>query len=130
VAAQRDQLELDELQALDAPIEFLTENGFSILRSWEIDGRPAPGDGTYAFVVRNEDNSEREIIVTIAVEIISDIRWRTAGRIGSFSSFWIGCAERHLAECLWEKDDYPDGNKLAVNQLDPDEIISALNWKA
>jgi hypothetical protein len=130
VAAQRDQFELNELPALEAPIEFLTENGFSILRAWEIDGRPAPADGTYVFIVRNEDDSEREIIVTIPGEIISDIRCRTAGRISSFSSFWIGSAERHLAEYLWEKEDYPDGNQLAITQLDPDEIISALNWKA
>ena len=130
MAARRDQLELNELEALEAPIEFLTENGYSILRSWEIDGRPAPANGTYTFVVRNEDESEREIIVTIAGDIITEVRYRTAGRVGPFSSFWIGSAERHLAEYLWEKEDYPEGNRLAVNQLDPDEIISALKWKA
>lgn len=130
MAAQREHLELNELPALDAPIEFLTENGFSIVRSWEVDGRPAPANGTYAFLVRNEGDREREIIVTIAVEIISDIRCRTAGRINGSSSFWIAAAERHLAEHLWEKENYPEQNKLAVNQLDPDEIICALNWRA
>jgi len=129
VAAQRDELQVNEPAELENPIEFLTENGFVILRSWEIDRAPAPTNGTFSFVVRSERDPQREIIVTISDKIITDISWRTRGRINCSSSFWISSAERHLAAYLWEQEDFPEGNRLTVRQLDPDEIISALNWR-
>jgi len=129
VAAERDELQINELSTLDPPIEFLTENGFSIRRSWEVDHLPAPTSGDYSFLVNSEQDPQREIIVTIAEKIITDIASRTGGRINCSSSFWINSAERHLAAHLWEHEDYPEGNCLSVNQLDPDEIISALKWQ-
>jgi hypothetical protein len=129
VAAQRDKLQIDELEALDTPIEFLTENGFTILRSWEIGETPLPANGSYSFVVRKEQ-SERQVIVTVGEDIIADIRLRTRGRIDWSHSFWISSAEHHLANYLWEQDDFPTFNQLIVDQLDPEEIMSALNWKS
>ena len=130
MAAQRDELQVDGLEALDTPIEFLTENGFSILRSWECDHTPAPTNGTYSFLVQNETGRQREIIVTIADKIVADVTSRTKGRINCFSSFWISSAERHLADYLWKQEDYPAGDTLVVEQLDPEEIIAALKWQA
>ena len=130
MAAQRDELQADGLEALDTPIEFLTENGFSILRSWECDHTSAPTDGNYSFLVQSEAGRQREIIVTIADTVITDVTSRTKGRINCFSSFWISSAERHLAAYLWEQEDYPAEDKLVVDQLDPEEIIAALKWQA
>jgi hypothetical protein len=128
VAAQRDKLQIDELEALDSPIEFLTENGFTILRSWEIEGAAPPANASYSFVVR-KGPSERQVLVTIGANILADISLRTRGRINQTNSFWISSAEHHLATYLWEQDDYPTFNQLIVDQLEPDEIMSALNWK-
>ena len=129
MAAQRDKLQIDELEALDSPIEFLTENGFTILRSWEIDGTPPPANATYSFVVRKEQ-SERQVIVTIGEDIIADIRLRTRGRIEGSNSFWISAAENNLATYHWEQNDFPTFNQLIVDQLAAKEIMSALNWKS
>jgi outer membrane protein OmpA-like peptidoglycan-associated protein len=71
VSAQRDNFRPDELPAKPPPIEFLTENEFSIFRSWEIDGVPAPVTGEYRFLVRNPQNAERQIVVQIAREVIA-----------------------------------------------------------
>lgn len=129
MSAQTKQSKPDDLAANVAPIEFLTENGFSILRRWEVDGVPPPVNRKYAFIVRQPSEPDQEIVVTISVEVIVDVEVRTQQRIQRCSSFWICCAERHLAEHLWEKDACPPGNELLIDCLNPDDVISALRWR-
>jgi hypothetical protein len=119
----------DSFAANASPIELVTENGFSILRSWEIGGLAPSIDGSYPFLVRNAQSVEREIIVEITDEIVVLIELSTRGRIRQGNTFWICCAERHLAIYVWEKDDYPPGDKLWVNQLDPDDLMTAIRWQ-
>ena len=128
MSAQTKQISPDDLAAPSRPIELLTENGYLIVRSWEITGIPVPTHGAYSFLVQREQDLEREIIVTIAAELFPDIFRQTRGRISNSCSFWICCAERHLANYLWEKDDYPAGDRLAVDYLDPDDVMSSVNW--
>ncbi len=129
MAAQPERPQADKSVARTRPIELLTENGFVILRPWEIDGVPAPTPGTYHFRVRNPQNVERDIIVEVADAIVARVAIQTGGRILLQSSFWICCAERHLANYVWEIGDYPVNNKLRVEQLDPEDIMSALRWR-
>ena len=126
MAAQPERPQADKSVARTRPIELLTENGFVILRPWEIDGVPAPTPGAYHFRVRNPQNVERDIIVEVADAIVARVAIQTGGRILLQSSFWICCAERHLANYVWETGDYPVNNKLRVEQLDPEDIMSAL----
>jgi len=128
VSAQTKQTNPDDLAADSRPIEFLTENGYTIVRAWELNRVPAPTDGTYSFVVKREQGLEREIVVTIAAELFADILQQTRAKISNSCSFWICCAERHLANYFWEKDDYPAGDRLAVDHLDPEDVMSAVNW--
>ena len=127
--AQNENYRPDELAARSRPIELLTENGFSIIRSWEIDGVPPPATGGFRFRVRNAESAEREIIVQISRATLESIRLETHGRLTPGNSFWISCAERHLATHLWEKGDYPPGDKILIEQLDPDDLISAIRWR-
>jgi hypothetical protein len=119
----------DSVPAITRPIELVTENGFAILRLWEIDRMPPPKAGSYHFMVRNPPSLEREIIVEIADDLVVQIELKTRRRILPGSSYWICCAERHLATYLWENDDYPLGDRLCVNQLDPEDVMSAIRWK-
>jgi len=119
----------DSVAANTRAIELVTENGFSILRLWEIDeGRP-PIAGDYPFLVRNPQCVERPVAVEIIDPLIVQIELSTRGRIRQGNSFWICCAERHLAIYVWEHDDYPEGDKLRVNQLDPDDLITSIRWQ-
>ena len=128
MSAQTKQNNPDDLAAHRRPIELLTENGYTIVRVWEINRAPAPTNGTYSFIVKREQDLAREISVTIAAELFPDLFRQTQGRISNSCSFWICCAERHLANYLWEKDNYPTGDKLAVDCLDPEDVMSAVNW--
>ena len=110
------------------PIELQTDNGFSISRLWEINRVPPPSDGDYPFKVRNPQSMERVVAVEIADEVVVQIELRTRLRILLSSSFWICCAERHLATYVYENDDYPPGDRLRVEQLGPEECMAAIRW--
>jgi hypothetical protein len=126
MAVKKENLEVDSVAARCRPIELITENGFSIVR--ESDGtRPAP-EGRYVFMVRDPEGSEHEITVEIDQQAVNEITLRSRGRISSESSYWICCAERHLAEYLWENDHYPPDGKLRVEQLTPKDLNLAIRW--
>jgi len=119
----------DSIAANTQPIELVTENGFSILRLWEIEGSPPPIDGNYRFLVRNPESVERKIAVERTNALALRIELITRGRIRQGSSFWICCAEKHLANYVWQKDDYPPDDKLCVSQLEPEDLITAIRWR-
>ena len=119
----------DSIAANTQPIELLTENGFSILRLWEIEGSPPPIDGNYRFLVRNPESVERKIAVERTNALVLRIELITRGRIRQDNSFWICCSERHLAIYVWENDDYPQDDLLRISQLDPDDLMTAIRWQ-
>jgi hypothetical protein len=55
---------------------------------------------------------------------------QSEGRISTNYSYWISCAERHLADYLFEQDDYPPMATLRVDQLSPDDLDLARRWEA
>ncbi len=110
------------------PIEFVTENGFSILRPWEFEQKSLPATRSFHFLVRYSQRQEQEVLVEISDDVLSQLSMRVLRRILACTSFWVCCAERHLATYLWEKDTFPLENKLVVNHLDPEEIILAMRW--
>jgi hypothetical protein len=110
------------------PIEFLTENGFSIIRLSDIDKSiPAVG-ATHEFLVRDPHEYELHITVQVSSVVIAEVGWRSRGRISNESSYWISLAERHLATYLWENDDYPPDANLTVDQLTLDDLDLARRW--
>ncbi|MFY9621646.1 MAG: hypothetical protein WAQ99_17670 [Pyrinomonadaceae bacterium] len=125
----REGVGLNDAENFARPIEFLTENGFAIVRRWEADGSPAPADGRLCFLVRDPDGAECVINTEIGNQLIADTAFRTRGHIQSSSSFWICCAERHLADYVTRHDGCPDGNQLAVECLDCEEVMLALRWE-
>jgi hypothetical protein len=111
------------------PIEFLTENGFAIVRLSDIDKSiPAVG-ATHEFLVRDPHGYELHITVQVASNLIAEIDRRCRGRISNESSYWINLAERHLATYLWENDDYPSDARLQLDQLTLDDLDYARRWK-
>lgn len=128
--AQSENLIPDSAPANPRPIELVTENGFSILRIWEIRREPLPSAGSYNFMVRRPPSLEREITVEIDGKLVIEIELKTRRRVQPGSTYWMCCAERHLANHLWEEDDYPPGDRVCVDRLDPEDVMSAIRWGA
>jgi hypothetical protein len=120
---------LDSSPAENLPIQLITENGFSILRSWEVERVAPPTNGKYLFLVRAPEDSEREITVEVTARVVLQITIRTRGRIQLQGTFWIYAAERHLAIYLGERNAYPTGDKLRIEDLDPEDCLLALRWE-
>ncbi len=113
------------------PVEFVTENGFCIVRLWEINRLAPPDSGKYHFVVRKPDGLERprELVVEIADGAVAQIEKFTHSRITLGSTFWIYCAELHLADYLWENEDYPPTGRLSIDHLSPADFTLAIRWE-
>ncbi len=109
-------------------IQYLTENGFRIIRLSDIDSSYSIDGPEHCFLVRDPHDYELEITVDITPEAVAEIVNRSRGRISLASSYWISCAERHLAEYLWQQDDYPPDGKLIVDQLTLDDINLVWRW--
>ena len=109
------------------PIQMLTDNGFSILRSCDLDGRTVE-PGRYCFVVRDPNGYEAEITVRIGHVAAQEVAARSYGKINGNSGYWTALAERHLADYLWRESDYPPDDLLVVTQLTPIDCDLALRW--
>jgi len=110
------------------PIEYLTENDFRIIRRCDVDDS-IPKDGLeHCFIVRDPDGYELDITVTFDTRAAAEVIERSRRRIAFESSFWVTAAERHLAEYLWEHNDWPPAGNLRIEQLTLDDIDMAGRW--
>jgi hypothetical protein len=128
MAAQEENVEVDSAAARARPIELITENGFSIVRPGESDGPRRAPESRFVFIVSDPEGSEVEIAVGIDQKAVNEVALRSIGRISIESSYWIVCAERHLAEYLGENDRCPPDGKLCVDQLTPRDLNLAIRW--
>ena len=111
------------------PIRYLTENGFSIVRVSEVDASVRDTAQDCHFLVQYDQQSAREIRVGFDEKLITQLRLRRRMALTDTSMFWLVCAETCLANYLWEKNDYPPGGRLIVNELSPDELMLAVHWR-
>jgi hypothetical protein len=123
MAVKQENLEVDSAAGRSRPVALITENGFSVVRANETEV-----GGSFSFLVTDPEGSELEVKVEIAASAMSSIRLRSRGRITRESSYWICCAERRLAEYLWENESFPPERKLSVEQLNADDLCLAIRW--
>jgi hypothetical protein len=129
MAVEKEQLVNDSEAASSRPIQLITENGFSIVRAGDLGGDGAADARQHSFLVRDRDGYELDIAVEFDPTVVLEAITRSEGRISGDSSYWICCAERHLADYLWEEDDYPPAATLKVAQLSPDDLDLARRWE-
>ena len=118
----------DSSPAARNPVEYQTENGFAIIRLGDVDKSVSTVGTRHYFIARDPFGYELDITVEISTDAVAEVMWRCRGRITLESSFWITCAESHLAMYLWENEDYPPDGKLIVDQLTIDDLDLARRW--
>lgn len=126
--ARQQILMADKAAQQDRPVEFQTDNGFSIIRLSDVDDSiPATGL-VHQFLVRDPDGFELEVTVEIGGTLAEALAWRSWGRLSADSSYWIFCAERHLAGYLWDNEDYPPDGKITVLEPMLDDLNLTRRW--
>jgi len=129
MAMRTKQLKPNRLPQAIAPIKYLTENGFTIVRLSEIDSSVTNTPSECRFLVQRDDEPEREIRVCFDESLIASLRIRRRIPLSETSIFWLVCAESCLAKYLWEENQYPPNGRLIINELSPDELMLALHWR-
>jgi CRISPR/Cas system-associated endonuclease Cas1 len=127
MAVNRRQVIPDSLAKKASPIQYVTENGFSIVRLSEVDKSVTATSRECRFLVRNERGRECEVSVAFEESLIAQIQNHRRSRLSDGSVLWLVCAEQRLATYLWENDDYPDG-QLLIHELTADELLLATHW--
>jgi len=127
-AAGKERRRPETAPARQRPIEFQTDNGFSLIRLCDVDKSVSQAGTKHTFIVRDPDGYELDVTVEITNEVVAEVMWRCKGLISLESSYWINCAERHLADYLWMHEDYPPDASLGVDQLSLDDLDAARRW--
>jgi hypothetical protein len=128
MAVNRRQVIPDSLAKEVSPIQYVTENGFSIIRLCDVDKSVTAMSRECRFLVRNEGGWEREVTVAFEESLIAQVQSRRRSRLLDSSVVWLVCAEQRLATYLWENDDYPEARKLIISELPADELLLATHW--
>jgi hypothetical protein len=126
--AQQTVLTIHSYDDYQDAIQFLTENGFMIVRPWEAKDVLSPAEGTFRFQVQDPEGIEREVSVEISNQLLQETVLRTSGRIEASSQFWICCAERRLANYLMEQGEFPPGNEMFIETLDREDVLLTIRW--
>jgi uncharacterized membrane-anchored protein len=111
-----------------ANISLVTENGFVIVRSCDLEGAAPDATGQYCFVVEGPDGAEHEVTVEFSREAIALIQRRRRNPLSPESSFWLACAERSLATYLWETDQLPSQGTLLIEEVCLRDLEVARRW--
>jgi len=129
VLARQEIPLIDSVAQHSRPIEFQTDNGFSIVRVSDLNDSISPEGLVHQFVVRDPDGFELEVTVEVTATLGEALARRSRGQhLGADSSYWICCAERHLAKYLWENEDYPPDGKLTVLEPLLEDLNLARRW--
>jgi hypothetical protein len=128
MALRSEELSSSSVAGRQRPIQYVTENGFSIIRLSEIRPRITDTARECRFLVRNPRGSECEVSVGFDDGVLALVQSRRRDDLSLTSTFWLICAERCLATYLWENDNYPDGGRLNIGELSVDELLLATYW--
>jgi amino acid transporter len=114
------------LVAVEVSVE--TENGFRITRKPEFKPESGNAPGKYQFVVYDPTGQAREVAVDVAKDAMTTVLRRSQNRISPLNSYWVYCAERHLARYLWEEGECPPYGKLIVDRLSANDLGLVARW--
>jgi hypothetical protein len=126
--ARQEILMVDSMAEHSRPIEFQTDNGFSIIRFSDLNHSIGTTGFVHQFLVRDPDGFELEVTVEITVMLANALARRSRGHLAKDSLYWICCAERHLAEYLWSNEDYPPNATLTVDEPLLTDLNLARRW--
>jgi len=111
-------------------IEVITDNGFCITRACELKVSGSDSASECHFIVGISSAGIRSVIVkfTEAAIAMAQQQRQSLAPLSLTNSFWLHCAERHLAKYVWENNECPPDGLLTIDSLTPRDLLSASHW--
>jgi hypothetical protein len=114
---------------VNPPIEYVTNNGFRLVRLSELHPSSVNPNGKCHFMVQPPGGEEREVSVDFDTRVIAQAQSQRHNRLSESSDFWVTLAEQHLATYLWKNNRLPAGEILVVSQLSSHDLALAASWR-
>jgi hypothetical protein len=130
MVSSEEKASTDNSRVGRANISLVTENGFVIVRSCDLEGASPDVPGHYCFVVEGPNGMEHEVTVEFSQEAIALIQRRRRSLLSPENSFWLACAERSLATYLWETDQLPPQGTLLIEEVCLRDLEVARRWNS
>src|SRR5712691_9157985 len=104
-----------------AYVEVVTENGFCITRACELKVSGSDSASECHFIVGISSAGIRSVRVrfTEAAIAMAQEQRRSLTPLSLTNSFWLHCAERHLAKYVLENSECPPDGLLTIDALSP-----------
>jgi hypothetical protein len=113
-----------------AVVSVVTENGFTIVRTCDVDADAPSIPGKHCFVVQDDGGAEHEVTVEFNEEATALVQRRRRSPLSPENSFWLNCAERSLATYLLEKNQLPPDGVLIIEDVCLDDLEVARRWSS
>ena len=111
-----------------AHIEIVTENGFCITRARDLKVSGSDSASECHFIVGIASAGIRSVRVKFTEAAIAMAQRQGSAPLSLTNSFWLHCAERHLAKYVWEHNECPPDGLLTIDSLSPKDLPSVSHW--
>jgi len=111
------------------PIEFVTYNGFVIVRLSELQPFTVDSESGCGFLVRQPSGEECHVSVAFETTVVAQIKSQRNRHLSATSDFWLTLAEEHLASYLWKHNHFPAGGHLVISRLSGHDLALAARWR-
>ena len=115
---------------VNPPIEYVTNNGYTLVRLSELHQSSVASDNKCHFMVQQPSGGEeREVSVDFDESVIAQVQSQRHTPLSERSDFWLTLAEQHLATYLGKNNRLPAGELLVVSQLSGHDLALAASWR-
>jgi len=119
----------DSSAKVTPPIEYVTENGFNIVRLSDLQPSIVDSESECHFLVRQPDGKENGVSVDFADRVVLQVHSQRNSCLSDTSDFWLTLAEQHLATYVWRNNHSPANGHLAISQLSGHDLVLAASWR-
>lgn len=110
----KEQDETSEAFSSCHPIELMTENGYRIARARDLNKTFQEAPDEHTFIVRSRFSQRHKVVVMFPPPAIRMVERKRYSTPPLENPFRVECAERALADYLWQKDALPPGGRLKL----------------
>ena len=111
------------------PIEFVTDNGFIIVRLSELQASTADSQNECRFLVRQPNGKESQVSVAFNERVVAQIQSQRNSPLAETSDFWLTLAEELLGTYLWRNNHFPADGHLVISRLSGHDLALAASWR-